>query len=93
MLPVVVMNNIDCFEAMNNVGCFEERWGGGELADEALRKSGLERAAALEKDIAWFEQEYGLKPAPITDSSPGRVYARCFPCASARDAGVGSGAT
>eukprot|EP00884_Botryococcus_braunii_P020776 jgi/Botrbrau1/7382/Bobra.0316s0025.1 len=43
---------------------------------ELLRNTGLERASALEKDIQWFEQEYGMKPLPITDSSPGKVYAR-----------------
>jgi hypothetical protein len=47
------------------------------LADKSLQNTGLERAAALEKDIQWFQDEYGMKPLPITDSSPGRVYARC----------------
>ncbi|MEW5319166.1 MAG: hypothetical protein WDW38_010334 [Sanguina aurantia] len=41
-----------------------------------LKNTGLERSAALDRDLAWFESEYGMKaPAPAEDG-PGRTYAR-----------------
>lgn len=41
----------------------------------AFRNTGLERVAALDTDIAWFETEYGLKPPPVTPDGPGGAYA------------------
>jgi len=47
-------------------------------ADELFRNTGLERSAALEQDIAWMQQEFGLAPVSLSDDGPGRSYARCF---------------
>jgi len=38
-----------------------------------FRDSGLERAASLSEDVAWFEAEYGLPPPDV--AQPGRDYA------------------
>lgn len=38
--------------------------------------AGLERSAALEHDIQWFEQTYGLKAPAVTADGPGATYAR-----------------
>ena len=46
------------------------------LAVAEFRNTGLERSAALEKDIAWFKEVYGLEPPKVTDDGPGRTYAR-----------------
>ena len=41
----------------------------------AFRSTGLERVAALDADIAWFDQEYGLTPGPVAPDGPGGAYA------------------
>lgn len=41
-----------------------------------FRATGLERAAALRADIAWFEATYGLTPPPLDPAGPGCTYAR-----------------
>jgi len=38
--------------------------------------TGLERSAALARDIQWFEATYGLKAPALTDDGPGRTYAK-----------------
>lgn len=41
-----------------------------------FRKTGLERSAALAKDIAWFESTYGLKAPELAADGPGKTYAK-----------------
>ncbi|KAK9828681.1 hypothetical protein WJX72_001504 [[Myrmecia] bisecta] len=41
-----------------------------------FQNTGLERAAALAKDIAWFQSEFGLSPPELQEDGPGRTYAR-----------------
>lgn len=49
-----------------------------EAADPSYTKfqnTGLERVAALKKDMAWFKGTYDMEPAPITPESSGQEYA------------------
>lgn len=41
----------------------------------AFTGTGLERRAALDKDIAWFKSEYGLDCPELPADSPGLAYA------------------
>ena len=41
----------------------------------AFRETGLERSAALKKDIAWFRETFSLTPPPLTPADPGPTYA------------------
>jgi heme oxygenase (biliverdin-producing, ferredoxin) len=41
-----------------------------------FRATGLERAAALRSDIAFFESEYGLSPPALAPDGPGATYAK-----------------
>ena len=41
----------------------------------AFRDTGLERSEALEKDVQWFEEKYGLVPPAPSDDGPGARYA------------------
>ncbi len=45
-------------------------------ADARFQNTGIERSAALEKDIAWFRETYGLEPPPVTEDGPGAEYSR-----------------
>lgn len=41
----------------------------------AFRHTGLERSAALERDIRWFQEQHGLQPPQLAADSPGNTYA------------------
>eukprot|EP00238_Polyblepharides_amylifera_P008170 CAMPEP_0196584734 /NCGR_PEP_ID=MMETSP1081-20130531/48288_1 /TAXON_ID=36882 /ORGANISM="Pyramimonas amylifera, Strain CCMP720" /LENGTH=205 /DNA_ID=CAMNT_0041906053 /DNA_START=378 /DNA_END=995 /DNA_ORIENTATION=- len=43
---------------------------------KAFQGTGLERSAALEKDIAWFKETYDLEPAELAEDGCGRQYAK-----------------
>lgn len=40
-------------------------------ADAAFRATGLERAAALAEDLAWFQSTYGIAAPQLSESGPG----------------------
>ncbi len=41
----------------------------------SFQHTGLERGAALARDLAWFQETFGLVPPPPSADSPGAVYA------------------
>jgi heme oxygenase len=43
---------------------------------QRFQDTGIERSAALAKDIQWFQDTYGLEPPPITEDGPGSEYSR-----------------
>jgi hypothetical protein len=45
-------------------------------ADVRFQNTGLERAAALEQDIAWMQQQYDLPAEPVQEDGPGMAYSR-----------------
>jgi hypothetical protein len=45
-------------------------------ADRRFQNTGIERAAALEKDIQWFQDTYSLEPPAVTEDGPGEEYSR-----------------
>lgn len=48
----------------------------GSPADRRFQDTGIERSAALGKDIQWFSDTYGLQPPAITEDGPGSEYSR-----------------
>ena len=46
------------------------------FADARFQDTGLERSAALAKDIDWFKQTYGLEAPEAEEDGPGQTYAR-----------------
>ena len=46
------------------------------LVDARFQDTGLERSAALAKDIDWFDHTYGLKAPQVAEDGPGQTYAR-----------------
>ena len=51
----------------------------------AFRATGLERAAALRTDIAWFKEAHGLAPPPLAPDGPGATYASLVKALAATD--------
>lgn len=41
-----------------------------------FKNTGLERTAALEADIKWFEETYAMKAPPVNPDGPGAAYAK-----------------
>jgi heme oxygenase len=41
-----------------------------------FQNTGIERAAALEQDIRWFQDTYNLEPPAVTEDGPGEEYSR-----------------
>lgn len=41
-----------------------------------FQNTGIERSAALEQDIRWFKETYGLEPPATADDGPGAEYSR-----------------
>jgi heme oxygenase len=56
------------YEALEEAVAADERYA-------PFRATGLERAAPLRADIAWFAAEYGLAPPPLAPDGPGATYA------------------
>lgn len=50
-----------------------------------LENTGLERSAALDKDIAWFKEAYGLQPPEVKEEGPGKTYSRLLKELAAND--------
>lgn len=49
-------------------------------ADRRFQNTGIERAAALEQDIRWFQDTYNLEPPAVTEDGPGEEYSRRVFC-------------
>lgn len=50
-----------------------------------FRNSGLERGAALAKDLQWFETKYNMRPPALTADGPGLTYAKLVKDLSEKD--------